>query len=246
MSIDFTAVRTGAELGTHVISACLFREPEWAERFPDRDFNTRYLEGSDRLAAFLAESGWGLVLFVDRAMLPIALSLAKLAERVEVYRVTTRPRFPFEQQVWRYLSVLLPGAEDRVWHFRGMDDLVPCATWRELAEGMVTGAADLLHWPCRQAAGRLYVPVRGKCSMRAAAVLSLRRWWQAHEAHDWTGDHWRNRWHSDELWLGEWFAAESDALRVTTVVDRWLGPEFQAWVKRREALGVGTRLTELT
>lgn len=223
----------------HVLSACLFHEPEWAQRFPGRKFEQRYLSGAEALRDFLSATGWQLTLWVDAAMAGTALRFAEAVQAADVYQVTTAPRFAFDQHLWRYYSVLLPGATcSRAIHFRGMDDLLPNATWQRLAEELQDGGDDLLHWPCRQGGGRLYVPVRGKCSVAHAGVLSLRAWLRTHEPHDWKGDHWTNRWHADEAMLTEWFNARQAELHTITVRNSWLGPDFKSWLMGRQKSGI--------
>ena len=241
----FTTIREVPPQGLHCMSACLFAEPEWSRRFPGRSFEGRYLARAEELREFLSESKWHLTLWVDARLLPKAVQLAEHVGPVDVHLVQSAPRFPFEQHLWRYLPVLLPKMEERVWHFRGMDDLIPCSTWSDLAEQLVNDGCDVLHGPCRQGGGRLYIPMRGKCSLRASALRSLRQWWGEHEGRDWSGDHWTNRWHADEWLLKQWFDESSDDLSTLTVKDRWLGPEFERWVSARRERGVRTLVVNL-
>lgn len=219
---QFLPVRVVPTQAVHCISVCLFSEPEWQRRFPQRKFDERFLAKARAAKARLAELGYAVVIFCDRAMERVALDL----ELGSVYRVTSAPAFPFAQHQWRYLAAMLPAHETiRVYHFRGMDNLEPSPSDVRMFDLLVTQGLDVLHEPYLRHRGRHYTPVRGSCSVAREGIASL-AWWLHSQRYGAPVGDWVDAWHSDEAWLENWFKASRDHLRPLTVIDRELPMEF--------------------
>lgn len=212
---SFEPIQDLATEAEHCFSVCLYREPEFAWRFPTRSFNGRYLDHAERVKELFERNGWHLRIFADEAMLETALGL----RMGSVYRVRSAPAFPFGQHLWRYFSVLIPHTTIRAHHFRGMDNLLVSENDLRLMMRLLDGGFDLLHAPyIRAKGGGIYTPVRGSCSVAGAGIESLAVHLRT-MPHEYPGD-WPEHWHSDELWLGRWFERERRRLRLLTMIDR--------------------------
>lgn len=219
----------------HVFSVCLYHEPEFRLRFPARNFSARYLERMPEVRELFARHGFALRIFCDQAMLEAAQGIGF----GEVYLVTDPPAFPFAQHLWRYYSVLLPGAEAHCHHFRGCDNLAVTPEEIALLEEFAVTKGEILHAPYLRARGQIYTPVRGSCSVAGLGARLLAR--QLSEPLAVSGD----PWHCDEIWLAEWFAAVRLRCRLHTLIDREQPPEFYDQLREQIARAPGFRLTRL-
>jgi len=205
----------------HCFSVCLYREPEFVKRFPNRDYKKRYLDTIPAIREFTARHNFALNIFADPAMLETALSF----DVGSVYVVTAPPAFPFSQHVYRYYSALLPTHPTiRAYHFRGLDNVTVADEELALLRHFVDTGAELMHAPYLRAAGSLYTPVRGTCSIAGQAIRSLGEYListpnVAPEDH-------KGIWHNDEIYLGRWFDRVKESLFLYTIIDREMPIEY--------------------
>ena len=205
----------------HCFSVCLYREQEFSTRFPNRDFKKRYLDTIPAIKDFTARHNFALNIFVDPAMLETAISF----DVGSVYVVTEPRLFPFSQHIYRYYSALLPAHPTiRAYHFRGLDNVVIGDQELSLLRHFVSTGAELMHAPYLRAAGSLYTPVRGTCSIAGSAIESLAGF-LATTPNPMPEDS-KGIWHNDEIYLGRWFERVKDTLFLYTIIDREMPVEY--------------------
>ena len=213
---DITPLRVQPLQKKHVYSVCLYREPTYAERFPRRPFEVRYVEALQKAEAFVQRAQCGLRIFCDENMAELALSVPSAS----VYRVTRQAvEFPFGQHLWRYYSVLLWDADKQIHHFRGVDNLT--ADDLSMTKEFEGSGADLLHAPYHpfNRGLKAYMPVRGSCSVARRGVSALSEWLQTRPMAEPEGE-WPNGFHCDEFYLREFFYAHLGKLNLFTLIDR--------------------------
>lgn len=221
----------------HCFSVCLYHEPEYAMRFPTRDFNARYLSRADEVRRHLEEIRFDLNIFACPRMVETALAL----DIGSVYLVSDPPPFPFAQQVWRYYSAMLPDHGPALaYHFRGMDNLILSPEEESLMAEFLDSGGEIMHTPYLRRRGDRYMPIRGSCSTAGDAIASLGRY-LATAPHELEGE-WPDQWHNDELHLGRWFNAVKRQSHLFTLVDRELPMEFYADVHEQVKSGKPFRL----
>lgn len=223
----------------HVFSVCLYHEPEFSIRFPARDFSARYLERMPEVRELFARHGFALRIFCDQVMLETAQGIGF----GEVFLVTDPPAFPFAQHLWRYYSVLLPGAETHCHHFRGCDNLAVTPEEIGLLNEFAATGGEILHAPYLRARGQVYTPVRGSCSVAGLGARTLAR--HLCDRRPASSGPWPSDWHCDEIWLAEWFADVRLRCRLHTLIDREQPPEFYDQLRSQIAHAPGFRLTRL-
>lgn len=205
----------------HCFSVCLYREPEFPKRFPNRDFADRYLASIPSIREFIARHNFALNIFVDPAMLETALSF----NCGSVYVVTEPSAFPFSQHVYRYYSALLPAHPTiKAIHFRGLDNVLVTDEELALLRHFVTSGAEIMHAPYLRAAGSIYTPMRGTCSIAGDAIRSLGEFLRS-TPQEKPEDH-KGVWHNDEIYLGRWFDRVKENLFLYTIIDREMPIEF--------------------
>lgn len=240
--LPFVPAIERATTARHGFSVCLYQEPEFAERFPGRDFAARYLARMPRVAELFARQDFALAIFADTAMLDTALGFGFGS----VYHVATPPAFAFAQHLYRYYAALLPVHPTvRAWHFRGLDNLLVKPDEIQLFEHFLASGCDILHAPYLRNRGSVYTPVRGSCSVANAGITSLACRLQHTPPLD-LGEEWPARWHNDELWLSDWFNEVRSTSRLYTVVDRVLPPEFHAQVAEQVNTGLPFHIARVT
>jgi hypothetical protein len=211
----FSPLRASGDASARLFSVCLYREPTYAERFPLRDFNKRYLSQRDAITRFCESASARLLIFCDEDMAATALAFPS----AEVYLVERTEAFAFSQHVWRYYSTLLPGAASGFHHFRGLDNVA--------ADNLASigqfehSEADLLHAPYFpfKKEMKTYVPVRGSCSVARRGVGALARWLTSRPVKEPLGP-WPRGFHCDEMYLKQFFYAELGNLNLDTLIDR--------------------------
>jgi len=194
----------------HAFCACLFREPEYAARLGQYDYEARY-QRAGPIGHKLTQWGAHCILFADEASLPAALAM----QLGDVYLVTQPRIFPWAQHLWRYYACLL--AENQrpaCLHFRGMDnieqeDMQRLHAWA--AEGW-----DVLRAPYHR--GRRYYPVRGSVSLAGAGILSMANMLQITPPVQ--AASWPDAFHPDERLLSAWWRAHHRCLHTLTLIDR--------------------------
>lgn len=198
----------------HAISVCLYHEPLYAQYFPRRSYEARFLSRAAHISQWLSAEKIDLHIFCDQARLADAIAL----DCGSVHLVTTPPAHPFEQHLWRYLGTNLVG--EGVMHFRGMDNIIMSA---EELTCYTLSVHEIIRAPYAPP-GRPYMPMRGSCSISGRAAESLADWL----------DRWQmvdpgtkpERWHSDEIYLAQWFTRHHVKHSVLTLMDRDLPPQL--------------------
>lgn len=228
-----TCLRRSRTEAAESFSVCLYDEPAYARRFPNRDRRMLYTGRFEAIREFLDDSGLHLRLFCDAAMADEALRL----DRGDVWLVQTPPAFPFHQHLWRYYAALLADQPSiRVIHFRGLDNVADTAELPLLRQFAASGT-DILHAPfVRQHTG-LYMTVRGSCSVANAGIGSLAWFLRTFPCREKSAP---EDWRCDELYLHEWFRRVSRHHSTMTVVDREMPPEFYADLAERFRLALKT------
>jgi hypothetical protein len=219
--LPFAPVVVRETTAEHCFSVCLYREPEFARRFPNRDFATRYLSAMPRIKSFLASHNFHLNIFADLDMLETAVSF----DCGSVYVVPGPSAFPFSQHIYRYYSALLPEHPTiKAFHFRGLDNVLVEADELALLRHFVSIGGEILHAPYMRAAGSIYTPVRGTCSTARNGTRSL----AAHlrQTPHVAEDDVKGTWHSDEAYLAKWFSKARQSHFLYTIIDREMPIEF--------------------
>lgn len=219
----FVPIRIQETTATHCFSVCLYREPEYKPKSRDRMFEARFLSHWRTTRALLESDGIALNIFCDREMLETALALGYGS----VFLVVDPPKFAFDQHIWRYLSALLPEHPTiKCYHFRGMDNIVRLDLERPLWAALEAGEVNVIHAPYLAVKMQKLMPVRGSFSASGISLEYLARWINSSERRCRETE--TERWHSDELWLKEWWDKDGMNLTPLTVVDRALPA---AWIR---------------
>lgn len=225
--------------GPHCFSACLYDQPHPKRRHVN--FAERYLDSMPAVRDRLEETGYGLNIFCDAAMLQTALSF----ECGSVYLVTEPPKFEFQQHVWRYYSALLPNHPTiQAYHFRGMDNLLASNDELEMFDQFLAGGYEIKHAPyTRKAGGDIYTPIRGSCSVAGRGIQSL-GWWLSTQEH-FAPEDWPSTWHNDEDHLARWFNAVKHHHSLFTILDRDMPMHFYRDLSIQLETGMPLRLVRL-
>lgn len=234
-------VKSSSSRSMKVISVCLYAEPTYAARFPSRNFESRYIASCLNSMEFLAREDYRLVIFTDHSMLRVAGGID-----ADVYLVTSRPRYPFEQNLWRYYAAsALRGSGVNVIHFRGMDNIAAPDDRLDVMRDFEASGFDLLNAPYLRARGLSYCPVRGSCSVGGNGIESLASWMDANMTASEILD-WPACWHQDENVLSNWFDANWGKLRIYTMIDRVMPIEFYTWMDSALRAGVSLKVSSIS
>lgn len=229
-----TPVRVIDHTSEHCFSACLFHEPTFAERFPERSFQERYLERCHASGEALAREGHHLNIICDHASLDDALSL----NLGSVFVCHDEPKIPFAKHLFRYYSTLLPRHPTvKWWHFRGMDNILKSDHEPALLADFAASGCDLLRSPYSPMSGqnKRYVSVRGSCSVNLRGAASLAHFLTSVPLESKLGP---LAFHCDELHLNKWFQRDWRQLKLYTLIDRRMRDEFYEELRGMVAEGV--------
>ena len=221
--VQFEPVVERETTAKHCFSVCLYHEPLYAKRYPQRDFAGRYLAAMPAVKVALEQHGWHLKIFADEPMVSTALAL----DCGDVYVVRGRPAFPFAQHLYRYYAALLPEHPTiKAYHFRGLDNVGLNEAELRVADLLIREGLDVEHRPYMrmhfEGAGKhRYFPVRGSCAVANEGIKSL-AWWLRTQPLKCPTDPWPALFHCDEAWLKRWFEACRQHLRLLTVTDHGL------------------------
>jgi hypothetical protein len=227
-------IRIQEHTAKHCFSACLYHEPTFQERFPQRDYKERYLERcADSCEAILRE-GHHLNIICDQASLQDALSIPVGS----VFLCTQEPKGAFAKHLFRYYSPLLPAHPTiQYWHFRGMDNILKSEDEPKLIADFAASGCDVLrspYFPIR-APNKHYIRVRGSCSVNLRGAASLAHFLTSVPLSIQTGS---KAFHCDEFHLDKWFQRDWRHLRAFTLVDRAMYDDFYRELKEMIAEGV--------
>jgi len=206
----------------HCFSACLFREPTFEERFPDRSWGERYLERCAASIDAMDRLGCHLNIICDAASLSDALSLGVGS----VFLCDDEPTVPFAKHLFRYYSALLPPHPTvEFYHFRGMDNILKSDDEPALLDNFAKSGCDVLRSPYFPMSGKdkCYMRVRGSCSVNMRGAASLAHFLSSTPLASKKGP---AAFHCDEFHLDKWFQRDWRHLKSYTMIDRKMGPEF--------------------
>ena len=213
-------VRIQEHTAEHCFSACLYHEPTFKERFPQRDYRERYLERCAASGDEMLKEGCHLNIICDQASLDDALSIPVGS----VFLCTEEPRGPFTKHLFRYYSPMLPAHPTvRYWHFRGMDNILKSPEEKKLIEQFSASGCDLLRSPYFPFKNKEYIRVKGSCSVNLRGGASLSHFLTTCSLRPLKG---KMAFHCDEVHLDKWFRRDWEKLKVFTLIDRKLGKEF--------------------
>lgn len=234
VSRRFTTARQIAGEFAHVFSVCLYEEPCYQSRFPNRDYRARYIQRIPQIRRHLTDLGWGLHIWTSPDLVSRVMSLPINAS---VHIVHDLPSFPFAQHLWRYYAALLSPQSrgSQVVHFRGLDNLLVDAREVAMLRRFAEDGGDVLHAPFVRSYNGRYMQIRGSCSVAGNGLDALGWFLRGHDQPLHTDP---DDWRSDEIYLDRWFQSSQQWLRTWTVIDRAMPPAFYSWLRKRLTQGL--------
>lgn len=231
---NLVPVRVRDHSAKHCFSVCLYREPTYEERFPERSWSERYLERCAASIEALERHRHHLNIICDAASLSDALSLGVGS----VFLCDDEPTAPFAKHLFRYHSVFLPPHPTiEYYHFRGMDNILKSEDEPALIGDFAQSGCDVLRSPYFPMSGpdKRYIRVRGSCSVNLRGAKAMAHFLSSTPLVVPTGN---AAFHCDEFHLDKWFGRYWYHLKPYTMIDRKMGPEFYLEMQEMVEAGV--------
>lgn len=213
---QITPVRIEEHTARHCFSVCLYHEPEFAERFPLRTVQGRYIERALAAKERLKQHGCSVNIICDKASLQDALDL----NMGSVFLCHDEPKQPFGKHLLRYYSpLLMPHPTVEFYHFRGMDNILSSEEEMPLLNEFARSGCDILRSPYSPLKYKLkqYIKVRGSCSVNLRGGMALSHFLTSVPL---AKQRWPLSFHCDELHLNAWMERYSSKLKQFILIDR--------------------------